>query len=456
MEIQDTKYVFSECAGVILLVSVYVLLFGKYRPVEIDDAWTASYVWALTHLHSSVDRVFGLPSNIQFFGHIHAYLAGAAADAFGWSKRIFHGFNTLCMAGAAGAWWVIARNLAPRRGLALLFVVLLFLLEPFIGAALKARSDALAFMFMSFGVCAALYRHFFMAALLACLGIEIHPIALVGASWVAVFALLHHREDPHRHRAVIRNIGWCLLGTAAGFCLYRHFHPEPFADIVRYLLHSNEGGARSFNALTAHYFTRAYFRFIPELIFLLAGAFLFFYKKKRLIDVSDPVCLLFWVTLALSLVLRRANFHYVIFFYPPLMLSALAGFEQTRWFRPAAALLLTYALALNGLLFWQNRNVDHDAFDRDLLFMAVPDDGTPVVGPVNAWFALRERLFYADFSAMRRDRGEFPEQVYYIRSIYSDVPPTCARTVQSIGRPFIFNGTEVDAQILNLGACIQK
>jgi hypothetical protein len=66
---------FATAAALVLFFS-YWLLFGVYRPAEIDDAWTASYVWNLTHNHSTADTVFGAPSNIRYFGHIHAYLAG--------------------------------------------------------------------------------------------------------------------------------------------------------------------------------------------------------------------------------------------------------------------------------------------------------------------------------------------------------------------------------------------
>ena len=51
----------SKVMAAILLVAVaasFILLFGKYRPAEIDDAWTASYVWNITHKNITDDIVF--------------------------------------------------------------------------------------------------------------------------------------------------------------------------------------------------------------------------------------------------------------------------------------------------------------------------------------------------------------------------------------------------------------
>lgn len=445
--------IFFSCVA---LIAIYALLFGKYRPSEIDDAWTASYVWNLTHLGSTDDSVFGAISNIRYFGHIHAYIAGFIADHFGWSKHVFHAFNLTCVACAAFAWWLTASRLLKDKSLALLFTLLLFMLEPFSGAAFKARSDAFAFLLVSWSAYAASRNHFFPATLINSLGVEVHAVSSVGYFWICAF-LLHfwHTESGLRKKGI--SLLGCVLGGIIGFILYRLIHPEPFSEILAYLTQSNTyqgayvGGFS--NALIAHYFTRAYFRFVPELAFWLVGAILYFYKKRRLFSLGDPVLCLFWATILASIIVRRGNFHYVIFFYPPLLMTALSGFRQTRLFRAAVACLGLYAVLIAGLLVWQNRHVDHAAFDRDLAAMGVPDDGTPVIGPTNAWFVLRERPFYANFGALKAGQREHPDMIYYIKSEYTEPLPECARVKNALGTPFMFNKKSMELFSVDLSQC---
>lgn len=434
-----------------IVITGYCILFGSYRVSEVDDAWTASYVWNLTHKHSTVDSVFGAPSNIRYFGHIHAHFAGFLGDSFSWSKQTFHAFNLAWVAGAALAWLMAAFRLLADRRIAFICVCLIFMLEPFLGAAFKARSDAMAFFLVSWGMCAAVYGRFFGAALITSIGVETHVIGAVGYFWILAFLLVRVQEKKEP-KAIAPELGACLAGGILGFLLYRLVHPESLSEILAYLSHSNSAFGH-FNAFSAHYFTRAYFRFLPELIFVLCGAGAYFYKKRRLLDLTDPLSTLFWFTILASLVLRRGNFHYVIFFYPPLIMLAVSGFFQTRLFRTAVLCLACYAAVLMGLLAWQNRDVDHEGFDRALTAVAVPDDSTPVVGPTNAWFVLRQRPFYVNFTAMRLGEGAVPAEIYYIKSEYTSPLPECARVVSPIGEPFVFNRTKVEVLRVDASAC---
>lgn len=447
--------VFLVVLGLVLAV-MYCTLSGTYRPAELDDAWTASYVWNLTHKRSTVDTVFGQPSNIRYFGHIHAYAVSAVADVFGWSKGVFHAFNTLCMAGAALAWLLSAARLLRSVRLALVFILLLYMLEPFLGASFKARSDAFAFLFFSWGVYAAVRGRFFMAAFLNSIAVEVHAVAGIGYCLIAALVLsspgdgLNVRE---RLRGAARAFLWCALGAAVGFAVYRFIHPESFRDILAYLGESNREEDFFANAFTAHYFSRAYFRFLPELFFLVCGAAAYFFKRKQVVSLADPLSCLFWMTCAAALIIRRENFHYIIFFYPPLFLIALSGFARTRFFLGAVLCLALYAASLAGGLAWMNRKVDHPAFDRGLLAAGIVDDGLPVLGPANAWHVLRERDFYVYFEALQKAREQNPGRVYYVQSVYSSPMPDCARDLGGVGEPFSFNGSKVEVRLMDISRC---
>jgi hypothetical protein len=435
------------CALVSALLG-YALLFGQYRPSEIDDAWTASYVWNLTHNGSTADTVFGLPSNIRYFGHIHARLAGFVADISGWNKAVFHAFNLICMLGAALAWGGTIRKVSANGRFALLCVLLCFLLEPFIGAAYKSRSDAMAFLLVSAGVCAAAYDRFFLAALLCSFGVEVHPIAVTGYFQTAAF-LLRHTDSPKR---LFLALAGCTGGCIAGFCVYRFMHPEPIREIIAYLVEQRNASS-SFNALTAHYFTRAYFRFIPELLFFIGGIFLYFYDKRRFFDRNDTALCLFYMTLLASLFTQRANFHYIIFYYPPLMYISFIGYRKSHVYIQALYCIMIYALVLIIFLFATNFHVDHARFDENMAKIPFSDEKRAIIGPTNAWYVLRSRSFYASFAAMKKNEGGMPESIYYIKSIYTEQLPSCAKVIRRIGPSFSFNLQEVQAFDVDLSLC---
>lgn len=444
----------SKVMAAILLVAVaasFILLFGKYRPAEIDDAWTASYVWNITHKNITDDIVFGAVSNVKYFGHIHAVIAGFVADMLGWQKASFHLLNLLCVFGAALAWFFSSAKLLGNKMQALVFVLLLFALEPFIGAAYKARSDAMALCFISFGMMAAVYGRFFLATLLVSLAVEIHAISCIGYFWIAAILLSNLAQAEFKLKPIRMQLLGSVLGGVLGFALYRAMHPQALADILNYLAASNTSFADSFNALTAHYFQREYYRFIPELLFWVVGAFLFFWQRKQIFNAQNVIMNLFWVTIVASLLMQRGNFHYVIFFYPPLFLIAFTGYWSSVLRYPALIALFFYATALSGTLYYQNRFVDHKQFDLDLAAV-LPAADRPVVGLPNAWFVLREKDFYENYQAMLSHQGKRPDFIYYIKSRYSKPLPACASELATVG-DFNFNREKIEVKSVDLQHC---
>jgi hypothetical protein len=435
------------------MIFSYWLLFDVFRPAEIDDAWTASYVWNLTHNHSTLDTVFGAPSNIRYFGHIHAYLAGFFADIFGWTKAFFHFFNLLCMSGAFLAWVLTARTMLKNTRLALLCISLCFLLEPFVGGAYKGRPDAMVFFLVSAGVCAAAHRHFFCASFLCSVAVEIHPVSAIGYFQIAAFVICNGLKKTSRKKMPLW-IATCVAGCLAGFSVYRFIHPEPLGEIFAYLMRSNIAND-SFNALTAHYFNRAYFRFIPELLFILTGTVLYFYNIKKF-TMDDPVLWLFISTVLASIIIRRSNFHYVIFFYPPFILFSMIGYSKSKFFYSAALGIIIYAAVLSMALYWQNRHVNHAAFDKNMAAVPLPEKTQAIVGPTNAWFTLKDRPFYKSFGAMRKGEAAPPTRIYYIQSSYTDALPACARHIRPVGQAFIFNNHPVQTFETDLSSCENK
>lgn len=431
----------------------YFLLFSTYRASEVDDAWTASYVWSIVHNNSVEDTVFGMPSNVQYFGHIHAYITGIVADIFGWQKSVFHSLNLIWVFGAAIAWFLVGTKTFGNRWQAALFIVLLFALEPFLGACYKARSDALAFFLVSWALVAAIYARFFIATFVVSLAVEIHAISSIGYFWIFGVLLYNYASAKYCLKPILLQIIFAIAGGLAGFAVYKFIHPQPLAEILQYLYTSNAGAFDSFNMLTAHYFNRQYYRFIPELIFWFVGCALFFWHERRIFNVRSLGANLFWVTILTSLIITRANFHYVIFFYPPLFMLALMGYGKSRLFYPAIICLALYANILSATLFYMNRNVDHAGFDRNISAISLPNKDLSVYGPTNAWFVLREKNYYVVYDAIARHQGKRPDQIYYIKSIYTNSLPECAQSIEQIGKSFIYNEQEVSIWLYDLKFC---
>jgi hypothetical protein len=409
------------------------------------------------------DLVVGLDfSNVQYFGHTHAYVTSFLADAFGWTQATFHGFNLVCLLLAAPAWYLAGRRLLNSRSLSALAVIFIYLTEAFIGCAYTTRSDALVFLGLSWATFLASAGRYFWAALICSLSIEIHAIGAVGYFYIGAFMASSCLQDKTRNlKQVWSMIAQAAAGILIGFVFYRFIHPEPLKEIMDYLTFSYGGYPDRFNALTAHYFHREYLRFVPELAFLLTGAGLFFRQAGGRKNFQSPLVLLFMAALLASVVIRRANFKYVVFFYPPLFLVAVAGYWRAKILKWAGAAFVVYCVTLVGLLSYQNRLIDRPTFNRDIL-QAVPRDERPIIGPSNAWFPLRERLFYGNYAAWLKSKPSIG-LIYFIDSPYSYAPhselgglPPCAGRMELVdGPPVTFNGSPVRVFSVDLGPCLE-
>ncbi|MDR2162014.1 MAG: hypothetical protein LBO77_07770 [Desulfovibrio sp.] len=114
---------------------------------------------------------------------------------------------------------------------------------------------------------------------------------------------------------------------------------------------------------------------------------------------------------------------------------------------------MIYALVLTIFLFKMNFHIDHSSFDKNVANIPLTDGKKAVLGPTNAWYSLRTRHFYASFEALKKGEGEIPEKIYYIKSIYTEQLPACAKIMQPAGSPFSFNLQEVQAFEVDLTNC---
>jgi hypothetical protein len=384
----DKKAALLALAAVCLLA--YALLFGRYRIEEVDDAWYLSYFYNKYVHGSGEDIAFADTAKANFFMAAQIAINGPLLSYFGWSKAVIHTINLAWMALAAASWWAIGgKVLGGGWKTRLVFVALLFASEAMIGAAYKARSDAMAFALASGAILLYAWDWPFLAGFLLLVGFETHPIALVGAVYLIGLAA-HSFVQTRDGRALLRRAVLGGVGALCGVGYYFLLHRVSPAELIAFL--RNDAGA-GVNPLYSHFFLRAGMRFVPELgVVLLAFVIA---VTKRDVFVRRPSFLLFGVVTLSSLLMTRGNFHYAIFYYPALVLLVVDVANTMRWRTFLALGAALYFLAFHGALLYRNRHIDEAELQssyRALAGKIAPDK--LVFGPPNAWFALKEQYRY--------------------------------------------------------------
>lgn len=137
-----------------LALYLYCKLFGIYTINDIDNAWSAAWVYQFFNHGISHDMIFcdgdSTCWGVRFFSKIYAYFYGWILSHIGFSlphiQFISHGLVFLGLLN----WFLIAKKLWNQTKPAVWFVILLALSAPVMSVANSARVDALVFFFMSF------------------------------------------------------------------------------------------------------------------------------------------------------------------------------------------------------------------------------------------------------------------------------------------------------------------
>ncbi|NOY28157.1 MAG: hypothetical protein GXP62_20010 [Oligoflexia bacterium] len=370
-----------------LILCAYLSLHGHYRIENIDDAWYLSIARSYLHAGQPDDPVFGgNTGGVQLFGMTFAYLWGAVLDRVGWTKSAAHLLSTVTMLVGAGLWWRVARQVIGAGRPALAFLLLLLSNEAFFAAANQARPDTLTFLFVAGTVAAVSSERFFLAGLLAVLAFESHPVGIVAA--VMGGALLAGRAVEGQLRPGLwkRRAALGLAGLAVGGIVYVALHWRYFGAYGAVVGDNLAPG----NFLWVYYFEMTFRRHLPELAVLLVAVGLA--TRARSWRHTPVVSAILAGSVLASLAFPRANFHYAVLVMPGLLLFVVAQAARLRWL---GGLLLFHLglLAPQYLYLWvNNRGFDMDRYTATLQ-QAVPDDGLPVLGRPNAWFAFQGRTF---------------------------------------------------------------
>jgi hypothetical protein len=431
----DMIVIGAYCVATVL---VYFFLHGIYRPENMDDAWFLSF--AHNHVVNGVesDVAFGAEpgqggfGGVMLFGKSFSHLYGTILNSVGWTKSAAHKVSTLCVLLSATCWIGVLSKLGFSRRLAVFFGAALLLLEPFFGAANQARPDALSFLIVSGSSLCFVSRRYFLAGVLATVAIEIHPVGISALLFMGSVVIAPPARIAKEKTASLKAFLWFAAGLGVGILYYLALHAYNLGLLPLVLTQGNTGGSAVNNILFEYFFKTKHFRHIPELIIIITSAGWYFFHRYDRENRFIPIFLI--ASLLFTVIIRRPNFMYTIYVYPAFLLLIFWTFERHGRLLLVAVLLLVYLLPQYALVFVQNRSWDMGQYLSDVCALT-PEDGSPIVGQPNDWFAFPNRTFYAtdyrgDFRAIAPKvfvlvesdafrRGAYPALKSVVDDLYS-------------------------------------
>ena len=420
----------------LLLVAIYLIVGGIYRPQNLDDGWTLSALYEYYVHGAQQDKLFGATlasggqDGVYHFAKIQAIIYGAILDIVGWTRSAGHAVSTLFVGLGAATWGLITKRLTGRSHLAVATVILLILSEPFFGPANQSRPEALTFFFASVAFALYLYDRPFLSGLFIGLAFEVHPAGLFAGLYVTSAFFAKAMKTGLKELLFSRQTALLFLGSLFGLSAYLLLHAEALSTLLQSLSESNTGIS---NFLVDYFLRAKYLRHIPELIFfvIMLGVFV---RGRHWAD-AQPLVWLCVVAGSSLLVLHRGNIHYVLYLYAPLMLISLWVADRYKKLYLTFALCLAFFAAQYGVVYYLNRSYSFDAYS-EAVKEAVPNDDLAVVGTSNDWFIFQERSFYAYTYGSAAFNAVAPSAFYLIRndSPYASFPKD--RFYENIDRTF--------------------
>ena len=379
------------------IVLTYILLHLKFNKEDVDDAWTLSFIYNSMVKHIAPEATFGSGlANIHLFGMTQAYLYSTMLNLIGWSKGHAHLISTLLIATSSFLWYQILKKLHFSKKTALLFSALLLWCEPVMQEANLARPESLTFLLISLSFYLFLAEQPLLSGLTALIAFENHPMGLTALIFIAAYILSNWKTLLSEKKKTVTIALMFLLGLVIGAAYYLFFHFQYIKGISGALYKASHGYQDAF--LHDYFFGFAkYYRRVPEFIFFLACFIIFLVRKVWKKNPFVLLLLLFFI--AVNFIIPRLNYNYALYFYVSFLLMSLTALNETRWLKIGIISLSIVYLAYYTSIFYRNYRFD---FNKNtwLLQTAIPNDGRPIIGSPNEWFAFMDREFYSSTYTM--------------------------------------------------------
>lgn len=400
----------AESVILILLLLIYVFLFGRYSINDIDDTWTTAWSYYFMHDGTVKDLLFedGNPYywGIRFTSRVFCWLSGIFLSIAGWTKNNIHLFSHLCGAGTLFLTYLYLEKYFPQKRQRIWCLLLLAMSTVFFAAANKGRSDMFILFFMTASVLTFNRGKSFLTGLCVCICMETHPIGVLVSAYLLA-SVLTDRSLFNKKQILLLFAGG-LAGTLVYFLIYG-IHFSELTEMLQYAT-----GAKD-NFLYMHFAGRKSFpqRFLPELILFSVSGFIVAADCIRRKKLSFPLTASI-LLVGESFIVRRGNFHYALFCYPAfifLMTEACAVLEN-RYprFRKIPWCLIGFFLLMFPqylYLYWKNGRVSDEQYYLKRLADSHISTQTPVFGEPADWFAFQPNRNFRVKSGFRDPQRDF-------------------------------------------------
>lgn len=402
------------------ILLAHVLLHMRYYIYYVDDAWFVSetYFFMQTgRIEDVLFRAVDAPDRVLLFGKTYFHVYGAFLNAFGWTKGNAIALSGIFMWLSAGMWWLIGRALGYSAHFSRTVALSVLILPVFFNAAALTRPDAFVFFLCSVTFWLFLKRLYFLSGLLLLVSVESHLMGSTAGFCILAYVLATWRQflAAGWKMLAFRLVSF-LLGMAAGACYFYWLHPDfTFERLFTILSIKREMNGVSFGFIVKYFTQHFWYRHVWELPFIIGAGYLFVKNKLWKQDVFVPV--FFGVMVLSSFAMSRPNANYMVFVYPGFLLLAVYTFEKLGLLKKAAHIAAVLLLVLYGAHFIVNRSFDFNRVNAETR-AALPQDGLPVIGMPDNWFAAMDRPFFPIYHSVTYIPELGIREFYLVRNDY--------------------------------------
>jgi len=306
----------------ILVVAVYAIMFGNYRPhTLIDNPWYLSYSYNYCIKGISNDASFGttfpfgLGGGTVVSGKLAAMLQCAALAPFSWSLVAA---DVLSVAGVVLSMAAIFAFLVSegfcRLG-AITCCLTLAVTEPFVAMASQSRYDYITFLLAVCALLLAARRQLFFAGLISVFAIEVHPIGIMAPVYLIAYELSRMIQT-RRFRLEFDRAAKLALGGLLGLAVYVILHLPAILALPTAVSSNpaelNNGGV---HFLYPYFFGQRLYRHLPELAVFVA-CLLVHIRRRDYAQWPFPLVASF-ATLLMGFLIPHSIMFYTPFWYFP-------------------------------------------------------------------------------------------------------------------------------------------
>jgi len=393
----EYKYKLNIFIFCIFAVIISFFFFNNYRYEDIDDPWSLSFAYNFLFKGIEYDSVYKYENvgGVAYFGKLYSYLYGSILNIFGWTKLNAHIISNLLSFGALFLWFKSLKSLGFEHKVIVIVILLMLVFEPYVSMANKTRSDALAYFLCSFSFLLFIKKRYFIAGVIAMLAVETHPLGISSFFYCLSYFIWKFNEITKIKKDFLNSIAIFFAGVFVGLLIYLSMHYSNIMKIgndIAYFSGATAKGGSS-NYLIAYFFHSKLLRHIPEAFLLLISLILYvklkLYKKRTFPIIFLALCI------AQSFILLRGNSNYAVFFFPSFIIFVVSIFVLAQ--RESLLLLLCFCLLAPQYAYLYKLNYRNEPYTVlvDKLRSILPqDEGVPIFGSANEWFAFYNRNYY--------------------------------------------------------------